>query len=218
MLSTLVLAACTGSVPTPPPTTEVAAPAQEEAKAEAEPSTAEPAATTEAEATGFRLTSPDFPAGGGMPVVLTCEGEDRSPALAWHDAPEGTQSFALIVSDPDAPDPARPRMTWVHWVAYDLPAQTAALAAGAAANAMPEGAREGSNDFRTTGYGGPCPPVGEHRYFHNLYALDVVLGDLGPLARVPLGQAMEGHILGEAELIGTYQKTVTEPGTVRSGR
>lgn len=221
MISLFVLFACSGSAPptpaaeptpvaetTPPADPPADAPVPSEGVAEA----AEPTTT------GFRLTSPDFAAGASMPTHLTCEGDDTSPALVWHDAPEGTKSFALIVTDPDAPDPARPRMTWVHWVVYDIPFQTTGLAAGAAATGMPEGSREGTNDFRKTGYGGPCPPTGRHRYVHTVYALDTVLGDQGALARVPLGQAMEGHILGEAELIGTYEKATPDPGTPRSGR
>ena len=154
----------------------------------------------------FELTSSDFAAGGAIPRALTCEGTDRSPALAWSGAPGGTKSLALIVDDPDAPDPAAPRMTWVHWVLYDIPPSASALPAGVQASALPAGTREGSNDYKQTGYRGPCPPVGRHRYFHKLYALDVSLGDKGPLTKPELEKLMQGHVLAQVELMGTYQK------------
>ena len=127
-----------------------------------------------------------------------------SPPLTWSGAPAGTKSFALILDDPDAPDPAAPRMTWVHWVLYDIPANVQSLLEGAAKH-LPAGVREGMNDWKRTGYGGPCPPVGRHRYFHKLYALDVVLPDLHKPSKAVLEAAMRGHILAEAQLIGTYQ-------------
>jgi Raf kinase inhibitor-like YbhB/YbcL family protein len=152
------------------------------------------------------LTSTAFAPGGDIPRRFTCQGEDVSPALAWRGAPEGTRSFALIVDDPDAPDPARPRMTWVHWVLYDLPASASELPEGARAADLPAGARQGRNDWKRTGYGGPCPPIGRHRYVHKLYALDALLGDLGEPTKAALERAMDGHVLARAELIGTYQK------------
>jgi hypothetical protein len=118
----------------------------------------------------------------------------------------GTESFALIVDDPDAPDPAHPRMTWVHWVLYDLPASTSSLPEAVEPADLPAGTRQGRNDWRRTGYGGPCPPIGRHRYFHKLYALDTALGDLGEPTRAELERAMAGHVLAGAELIGSYQK------------
>jgi len=154
-------------------------------------------------AMAFELRSGDFAAGGSMPVEVTCEGADRSPTLSWSGAPGNTKSFALIVDDPDAPDPAAPKVTWVHWVVYDMPATTTGLAGGAA---LPAGARDGTNDWKQTGYRGPCPPIGRHRYVHKLYALDAALGDLGKPTKPALEKAMEGHVLGRAELIGTYQK------------
>jgi Raf kinase inhibitor-like YbhB/YbcL family protein len=157
-------------------------------------------------AMAFELTSKDFAAGNAEPKELTCEGADRSPALAWSGAPAGTKSLALIVDDPDAPDPAAPRMTWVHWVLYDIPPSTSGLPAGVQASALPAGAREGTNHYKQTGYRGPCPPVGRHRYFHKLYALDVSLGDQGPLTKAQLEKLMQGHVLAHAELVGTYQK------------
>ena len=139
-----------------------------------------------------------------IPPQYTCEGADLSPPLAWTGLPAGTRSLALIVDDPDAPDPAAPKMTWVHWVLYNIPPTAAGLPE--AVRSLPVGTREGINDWRRTGYGGPCPPIGRHRYFHKLYALDVVLPDLGRPTKAQLEKAMAGHILEQAELVGTYQK------------
>jgi Raf kinase inhibitor-like YbhB/YbcL family protein len=154
----------------------------------------------------FRLGSPAFAEGGEIPVVYTCEGDDVSYALEWSGLPEGTRSLALIVDDPDAPDPAAPRMTRVHWVLYDIPVSATGLAEGVSRESLPAGTREGLNDWKRTGYGGPCPPIGRHRYYNKLYALDVVLGDLGSPEKGRLEQAMEGHVLGQAVRVGTYQK------------
>lgn len=150
------------------------------------------------------LTSPAFVQQGEIPAQYTCEGANISPALAWSAAPAGTKSFALIVDDPDAPDPAAPRQVYVHWVLYNIPPSTSGLAE--AVKSLPSGAREGKNDWHRTGYGGPCPPIGRHRYFHKLYALDVVLPDLGTPTKTALEQAMSGHVLEQAEIVGTYQK------------
>jgi Raf kinase inhibitor-like YbhB/YbcL family protein len=154
----------------------------------------------------FELTSTAFPAGGAIPRKHTCEGTDTSPPLAWRGAPAGTRSFALIVDDPDAPDPAAPRMVYVHWVLYDLPPDAAGLSEGVGALHLPRGTREGVNDWKRTGWGGPCPPIGRHRYFHKVYALDTMLGDLKRPDKAALERAMGGHILAQAELMGTYQK------------
>jgi Raf kinase inhibitor-like YbhB/YbcL family protein len=154
----------------------------------------------------FTLTSPSFAPGGEIPPHHTCEGPDLSPTLIWSGAPAGTKSFALIVDDPDAPDPAAPRMTWVHWVLYDLPPGASELPEGVTTAALPAGTREGVNDWQRTGYGGPCPPIGRHRYIHKLYALDAALGDLGRPTKADLERAMAGHVLARAELVGTYQK------------
>lgn len=152
------------------------------------------------------ISSPSFAPGGAIPRVHTCEGEDTSPALVWTGVPAGTRSLALIVDDPDAPDPAHPRMTYVHWVLYNLPPTCAGLAEGVTPEALPAGTREGLNDWRRTGYGGPCPPIGTHRYFHKLYALDTVLPDLATPTKADVVQAMDGHVLAQAELIGTYRQ------------
>ena len=149
------------------------------------------------------LTSPVFTHNGTIPKVYTCQGKDMSPALAWSGLPSGTKSVALIVDDPDVPDPAAPKREWVHWVLYNIPPATTGLPESAK---LPAGAREGKNDWDRLGYGGPCPPIGRHRYFHKLYALDVVLPDLNEPTKATLLDAMEGHVLGEAELVGTYKK------------
>ena len=152
------------------------------------------------------LTSPAFTHQGSIPQQYTCQGRDVSPPLSWSGAPEGTKGFVLIVDDPDAPDPAAPKRTWVHWVLYAIPPDAASLPEAVAPAKLPAGTREGTNDWKRTGYGGPCPPVGRHRYFHKLYALDVELPDLGAARKAEVEKAMEGHVLAKAELIGTYQK------------
>lgn len=151
------------------------------------------------------LESSAFRANAEIPRKYTCEGDDMSPPLAWSGAPPGAKSFALIVDDPDAPDPKAPKTIWVHWVVYNLPASTHTLAEGVSRR-LPAGARDGKNDWKRTGYGGPCPPIGRHRYYHKLYALDVELPDLHEPTKAQLESAMKGHILEHAELVGTYQK------------
>jgi Raf kinase inhibitor-like YbhB/YbcL family protein len=155
-------------------------------------------------AMSLTLRSPAFAPGGEIPAVHTCEGKDVSPALEWSGLPAGAKSLALVVDDPDAPDPEAPRMTWVHWVVHDIPPGATGLAEGV--KALPAGARQGLNDWRRTGYGGPCPPIGRHRYSFRLYALDRMLGDLGTPTKAQLEKAMEGHVLARCELVGTYQK------------
>ena len=152
------------------------------------------------------LTSPAFAPDSPIPRAHTCDGENRSPALAWSGAPEGTRSLVLIVDDPDAPDPAAPRMTFVHWVVYNLPPETTGLAADVNPQELPPPARAGLNDWRRIGYGGPCPPIGRHRYFFKLYALDAQLPELDRATKTDIERAMRGHVLAEAQLMGTYQK------------
>jgi Raf kinase inhibitor-like YbhB/YbcL family protein len=154
----------------------------------------------------MKLASPNFENQQSIAKRFTCDGEDISPALEWSGVPEGTKSFALIVDDPDAPDPANPRMTWVHWVLYNIPATVISLPEGVKNKDLPSGTLQGLNDWEKTGYGGPCPPIGKHRYFHKLYALDIALPDLKRPTKVKLEKAMEGHILSKAELIGLYQR------------
>jgi len=152
----------------------------------------------------MQLSSNAFVANGEIPTKHTCEGNDVAPALSWSGAPPGTKSLALIVDDPDAPDPAHPKMTWVHWVLYDMPPTASSLPEGG--QELPAGTRHGKNDWKRTGYGGPCPPIGRHRYFHKIYALDRMLGDLSEPTKAQLEAAMKGHVLARGELIGTYQK------------
>ncbi len=152
------------------------------------------------------LTSPAFAPGAAIPALHTCEGRDASPALAWTGVPGTAKSLVLIVDDPDAPDPRAPKLTWVHWVLYNLPPDTSGLPEAVSPSALPAGTREGTNDWKRTGYGGPCPPIGRHRYFHKLYALDVVLPDLGAATKPQVEAAMQGHVLAQAELMGTYEK------------
>jgi hypothetical protein len=152
------------------------------------------------------LSSPSFQNDDAIPVRHTCEGDEVSPELRWSDAPPGTKAFALIVDDPDAPDPAAPQRVFTHWVLYDMPPGTARLPEGVSTDDLPDGTRQGLNDRARTGWCGPCPPIGRHRYFHKLYALDTKLGDLGRPDRKAVEMAMEGHVLQRAQLMGTYQK------------
>ncbi|ACV35372.1 YbhB/YbcL family Raf kinase inhibitor-like protein [Accumulibacter sp.] len=150
------------------------------------------------------ITSRAFALDGSIPKLYTCEGKNVSPPLAWSGVPAGAKSLVLIVDDPDAPDPAAPRMTWVHWLLYNLPVTTSGLPE--AVQSLPVGTLDGLNDWQRAGYRGPCPPIGRHRYFHKLYALDIVLPDLEKPNKRTLEQAMKGHIVAEAQLVGTYQK------------
>ncbi len=151
------------------------------------------------------ISSPSFGHNGLIPKRHTCDGPDTSPPLVWSGVPAGAKSLALIVDDPDAPDPAAPKRTWVHWVLYDIPSSAAGLPEGANERTLPAGALQGINDGHAIGYGGPCPPIGKHRYFFKLYALDVVLPDLKKPTKATLEKAMQGHILAHAEMIGLYQ-------------
>jgi Raf kinase inhibitor-like YbhB/YbcL family protein len=152
------------------------------------------------------LTSSAFSEGGAIPAAYTCDGEDRSPPLAWTGIPAQAKSLALIVDDPDAPDPDAPKTRWVHWVLYGLPPGAFGLPEAVSATELPPGTRQGANDWKQTGYRGPCPPVGRHRYVHQLYALDAVLPDLESPSKADLERAMKGHILAEARLVATYQR------------
>ena len=150
---------------------------------------------------GFALTSPAFANGANIPAAYTCEGVNHSPALAWSGAPPGTKSFVLIVDDPDAPSG-----TFTHWVLYDVPANTSSLAE---APAHKTAGKQGRNDFGKTGYGGPCPPRGHgaHRYFFRLFALALASLSLADgSARAEVERAMKGHVLGQAEWRGLYER------------
>lgn len=151
----------------------------------------------------MQITSSAFTDGDEIPVKYTCEGNDLSPPLAFSDVPEDAKSLVLIVDDPDAPDPKAPKLTWVHWVLLDMPPDTAGLPESV--SSLPSGTKEGMNDWKRTGYGGPCPPIGRHRYFFKLYALDTALELTSP-TKTAVVSAMDGHVLAEAQIIGTYQK------------
>lgn len=151
----------------------------------------------------IRITSPVFQEGGEIPFDHTCDGANVSPPLQWTDVPQGTQSFALIADDPDAPVG-----DWVHWVFYDLPPETSKLPfAVPNIEKIPSGGTQGQTDFGTIGYGGPCPPHGEHRYFFKIYALDTMLHLKPGATKKELLQAMQGHVLAEGQLMGTYQRS-----------
>ena len=155
----------------------------------------------------LKVTSAAFQPNGSIPSKYTCEGQDTSPPLAWSGAPANTKSFALIVDDPDAPDPAKPQRVYVHWVVYNLPATTTSLAENASKKRVLKGGIHGKNDWGKAEYGGPCPPIGRHRYFFKLYALDTELTGLSSPAKGDLERAMKGHVVDSGELIGTYQKS-----------
>lgn len=155
----------------------------------------------------LNVTSDAFAQGAAIPARYTCEGENISPPLSWSGAPAGTKSIALIMEDPDAPDPAKPQRVWVHWVVYNIPADVAGLPEDASKNGLPAGAMKGKGDSGKTEYGGPCPPIGRHRYFFKLYALDADLTGLTTPSKADLLKAMEGHVVASGELMGTYQKS-----------
>lgn len=152
----------------------------------------------------FTLSSPSFMHNGQIPARHTCDDHDLSPELNWKDIPANTRSLVLIVDDPDAPDPAAPKMTWVHWILYNIPPTVSGLPENVLEKDLPPGTLQGLNDWKRVGYGGPCPPIGTHRYFHKLYALDIVLPDLKQPTKAVLEEAMRGHIIGQTELIGLY--------------
>lgn len=153
------------------------------------------------------LKSSSFNNGGAIPSKFTCDGQDISPALMWLGVSESAQSLVLIVDDPDAPDPKTPKMTWVHWVLYNIPPDAKGLPEGVTPAMLPSGTEQGQNDWKKIGYGGACPPIGRHRYFHKLYALDTVLKVMHQPIKAQIEAAMKGHIITETELVGTYQKS-----------
>lgn len=152
------------------------------------------------------LTSPAFADHAEIPGVYTCKGSDISPALTWSGVPGHAQSLVLIVDDPDAPNPLLPVMTWVHWLLYNIPPSATGLSENIAPGALPAGTLQGKNDWKQTGYRGPCPPIGKHRYFFKLYALDIVLPDLKTPNKAQLERAMAKHVIAHAEWVGVYQK------------
>jgi Raf kinase inhibitor-like YbhB/YbcL family protein len=151
-----------------------------------------------------------FELAGPMPSVYTCEGENISPPLNFKNVPAHAKSLVLIMDDPDAPDPKAPKMTWDHWLLYNMPSTTKGLPEKVATNHLPAGTLLGLNSWKATGYGGPCPPIGSHRYYFKLYALDVMLPDLHQPNKTQLLKAMEGHVVSEAQWMGTYQKHSTK--------
>lgn len=155
----------------------------------------------------FRLTSSAFVENGEIPKRYTCEGEDVSPPLSWSGAPAETKSFAIIVDDPDAPDPLAPKTTWVHWVLFNIPPDIERLPEDL--HKLPQNSAEGRNDWKVLGYRGPCPPIGKHHYHHKIYALDTVLEAKKIATKQDLEKSMQGHILAEAQLVALYQKSAT---------
>jgi Raf kinase inhibitor-like YbhB/YbcL family protein len=155
----------------------------------------------------FNLASSAFDPNASMPVKYTCEGTNVSPPLAWSGAPASAKSYALIVEDPDAPDPAKPTRVVSHWVAYNIPASATSLSENASNKGMPAGSAQGSNEGNKPIYMGPCPPIGRHRYFFKLFALDTMLKGLSNPKKADLEKAIQGHVVGNAVLIGTYEKT-----------
>jgi Raf kinase inhibitor-like YbhB/YbcL family protein len=154
---------------------------------------------------GITLMSEAFNDGSEIPPKYTFDGDNVSPPLAWTGVPAEAKSLALVVEDPDAPDPAAPQRIWTHWLLYNLPPDTAWLQEGTAADRLPDGAKEGLNDWKKPGYGGPKPPIGRHRYVHKLLALDIALPDLSNPSRAELEKAIQGHVIEQGELIGLYE-------------
>ncbi len=152
------------------------------------------------------LRSPAFEHEGEIPRKYTCDGADVSPPLEWAGVPAEARSLALIVEDPDAPDPAAPQTIWVHWILYNLPPDSRGLPEAVPLAALPPGTLEGLNDWNRPGYGGPCPPIGRHRYFFRLFALSEVLPDLDFPRKDDLEQTMAPYLIELAELMGTYQR------------
>jgi Raf kinase inhibitor-like YbhB/YbcL family protein len=152
------------------------------------------------------LKSTAFDNGASIPSRYTCEGDDISPPLSWTGVPENARSLVLIIDDPDAPDPKAPKMTWVHWVLYNIPPDVTGLSEAMTSAQLPSGTAEGLNSWSRGAYGGPCPPIGRHRYFHKLYALDTVLEGLSMPTEAQVEAAMKGHVIAHTELMGTYQK------------
>jgi len=190
----LALAGCGGDEPAEDETTEATEEPMEEP-------TAEPTDDGGGEAAVLAISSSAFAEGDTIPSTYTCDGNDVSPPLNWDGAPSDAASMVLIADDPDAPGG-----TWVHWVAYNIPAATTELPEAASPDGLPAGAMEGLNDWGELGYGGPCPPEGSHRYFFRLYALDIELEGLQDPTRADVEAAMQDHIVAEAELMGTYER------------
>lgn len=165
-----------------------------------------PLVATAGGAAPLSITSAAIPARGEIPRRFTCDGAGASPPLSWSGVPPRARSLVLVVDDPDAPDPKAPRTTWTHWILYDIPVSANHLPEAVTAAGLPAGTHQGLNGWKREGYGGPCPPIGRHRYFFHLYALDVTLGPLPHPDRATVLGALKGHVLASAELVGTYQR------------
>lgn len=158
----------------------------------------------------MKITSPAFEDNAGIPTLYTCEGQDISPELNWTDVPEEAKSLALIVDDPDAPSPDAPKMVWIHWVLFNIPPNAKGLKEAIRDNELPNGTKIGTNSWQKQSYGGPCPPIGKHRYYHKLFALDTTLENLDNPTADALLAAMTDHIIDKATLLGTYIKVNKE--------
>ena len=156
--------------------------------------------------TTMELYSPDFQHLSTIPPRFTCEGEDISPQLTIMNIPSKAKSLALIVDDPDAPDPKAPKMTWVHWILYNIPPNISVIPRAVKNENLPSGTLIGLNDWKKPTWGGPCPPIGEHRYFFKLYALDKMLDLVEHATKKELENKMKGCIIARSELIGVYEK------------
>jgi Raf kinase inhibitor-like YbhB/YbcL family protein len=154
----------------------------------------------------MKIYSSVFGDGQAIPSIYTCEGQDISPPLSWEDIPQNAKSLVLIVNDPDAPDPKAPKMVWDHWVLYNIDPKSSGLAQNVQKPDLPAGTLCGLNSWKKESYGGPCPPIGRHRYYHRLYALDIVLNDLASPNTAALREQMKNHVIAEAVLMGTYEK------------
>ena len=154
----------------------------------------------------MKIESNQFQEGGEIPSTYTCEGSDNSPPLSWADIPANAASLVLIMDDPDAPDPMAPKMTWDHWVLYNIDPASNGLGENVSDNQLPVGTEVGLSSWNKHKYGGPCPPIGRHRYFFHLYALDIILPSLEEATSKAVRDAMAGHVVEQAVLMGTYQK------------
>lgn len=155
----------------------------------------------------MKILSSAFQDGQEIPTKYTCEGEDISPPLSWEDVPGNTKSLALIVEDPDAPDPKAPKMVWIHWVLFNIDPKSKGIPENAMAHELPKDSQQGLTSWKKTNYGGPCPPIGRHRYYHRLYALDLVFSNVQNPTADTLRQIMRDHVIAEAVIMGTYQKS-----------
>lgn len=201
MLAAVVTVACSRAEHASEPSAMEAPAASVAARPAAAP---HPTSRAPAMPLSLSVSSPAFAHQGAIPARYTCEGANVSPPLVIGEVPATAKSLAVVIEDPDAPDPAAPQRVWTHFIAYDLPANTRQLEEGAG-NRASRG-RRGKNDWGKAEYSGPCPPIGRHRYFVKVYALDTELGDLHEPAKAKLLEALQGHVIASGEMVGTYQK------------